>query len=398
MDSGFSLIGAPPLLHRDEPDERRLARARWAVRAQFAALGLTGGAWRAHMPSLKARYGVDERGLALLLLAVAAGALLSLLFAGRMVGWLGVRPAVRVAVLGMAGGLAMALHWPGWVVLLPALVLFGAAMSLLDVAINAEGTVLERLGGRPVMSGLHGMFSLGGMAGAALVAVLFRLDWAPGLQLPVVAAGVAALALMAAPGLLDTHPPEADDGASDAAHFAWPRGLLLVIGLLIFAGMTAEGVMYDWSVLYLKDGLGLAQDRAALGYVLGGDGGGTFRWRCAAGAPRRGGAAARQCRAGCGGDGRRAAGRASSGGPARLRAGRCRAGAGRADPLQRGDARARCQSRRSDRRGVVDRLRGLPARPTADRPDCACGIAARRDGRDRHRGQRAGLAGRASGR
>jgi predicted MFS family arabinose efflux permease len=51
-------------------------------------------------------------------------------------------------------------------------------------------------------------------------------------------------------------------------HFAWPRGLLLVIGLLIFAGMTAEGVMYDWCVLYLKQEVGLSQAQAALGYAV----------------------------------------------------------------------------------------------------------------------------------
>ena len=127
--------------------------------------------------------------------------------------------------------------------------------------------MLESLGGRPVMSGLHGMFSLGGMAGAALVAGLFRLDWAPGVRLPAVAGLVVGVALGAAPGLLDAHAPEVAEPGGGRARFVWPRGLLLVIGLLIFAGMTAEGVMYDWSVLYLKDGLGLAQDRAALGYA-----------------------------------------------------------------------------------------------------------------------------------
>ena len=67
-------------------------------------------------------------------------------------------------------------------------------------------------------------------------------------------------------GLLDAHPREAgDDG--ERAHFAWPRGTLLVIGLLIFAGMGAEGVMYDWCVLYLKQEVGMPQDQAALGYA-----------------------------------------------------------------------------------------------------------------------------------
>jgi uncharacterized protein YdiU (UPF0061 family) len=46
------------------------------------------------------------------------------------------------------------------------------------------------------------------------------------------------------------------------------KGLLLVIGLLIFAGMTAEGVMYDWSVLYLNQEVGMSQSMAALGYAI----------------------------------------------------------------------------------------------------------------------------------
>jgi predicted MFS family arabinose efflux permease len=52
------------------------------------------------------------------------------------------------------------------------------------------------------------------------------------------------------------------------AHFAWPRGPLLVIGLLILAGMTAEGAMYDWCVLYLQQELGQPQSQAALGYAV----------------------------------------------------------------------------------------------------------------------------------
>ena len=65
--------------------------------------------------------------------------------------------------------------------------------------------------------------------------------------------------------MLETHASAAQD--DDMAHFAWPRGVLLLIGVLIFAGMTAEGVMYDWSVLYLKQEIGMPQARAALGYA-----------------------------------------------------------------------------------------------------------------------------------
>ncbi|HEY4069917.1 MAG TPA: MFS transporter [Burkholderiaceae bacterium] len=243
-----------------------LARARWATRLQFMALGTLAGTWGAHIPSVKARYALSEATLSLVLLAAAVGAVLSLFIAGRIVGRLGARGAAVLAVLVMSGVLGVVLEFPGVPVLLPAMLLFGAGMSLFDVAINTEGAVLESLGGRPIMSNLHGMFSVGGMTGAALASWMLAAGIAPRLQLAGMCVAIAAVGVLSARGMLETHASGAEDDGGKA-HFAWPRGLLLVIGLLIFCGMTAEGVMYDWSVLYLKQEVGMPQARAAIGYA-----------------------------------------------------------------------------------------------------------------------------------
>ena len=68
-----------------------LARARWATRVQFAALGLLSGTWGAHIPSVKAQYGLGEAVLSMVLLSAAVGAVLSLFIAGRVVGRFGAR-------------------------------------------------------------------------------------------------------------------------------------------------------------------------------------------------------------------------------------------------------------------------------------------------------------------
>jgi fucose permease len=242
-----------------------LARARAATRLQFMALGMLTGTWGAHIPSLKAHYAISEALLSMVLLAAAIGAVLSLFVAGRIVGRLGARSAGALAVLTLSAMLGVVLEFAGVAALLPAMLILGAAMSLFDVAINTEGSVLESLGGRPIMSNLHGMFSVGGMAGSALASVLLGLGVAPRWQLFGVCGSVAVIAVIASRGMLDTHGGEAEEG--EKAHFAWPTGLLLIIGVLIFAGMTAEGVMYDWSVLYLKQEVGMPQAQAALGYA-----------------------------------------------------------------------------------------------------------------------------------
>jgi fucose permease len=239
-------------------------RARWATRIQFAALGLLGGIWGAHIPSVKAAHGLSEFSLSMVLLAGACGSISALFLAGRVVGALGARRTVVVAGWLMCVMFALILLLPGLWAVLPAAFLFGCGMSVFDVSINSEGSELESLSG-PIMSNLHGMFSVGAMSGAALSSVMLHAGIAPAVQLGGAAGVLAAVMLFGSFGMLDTRAAAA--GADkEKAHFAWPHGLLLVIGLLIFTGMIAEGVMMDWCVLYLKQDLAMPQAQAALGY------------------------------------------------------------------------------------------------------------------------------------
>jgi fucose permease len=243
---------APPL--------RRARASGWAL---FAMLGVLTGVWGAHVPSVKARHGLDEAQLALALFALAAGAVGALFVAGRAIGHLGPRLASLLTGWAMAALLGSALAWPSLPLLLAALAVMGMAISVHDVAINADGTALERRSGRALMGQLHGMFSVGAMAGAGAVAAMLWLGWPPAAQFAAVGALLALGQWRATAGMLDERAGPSDGGA----RFVWPRGVLLLIGLLILAGLLAEGAMYDWSVLYLQQAVGLPQDRAALGYA-----------------------------------------------------------------------------------------------------------------------------------
>jgi fucose permease len=236
-------------------------RAAWSTRAQFLHLGLVAGAYGAHVPSIAQVYALDARALAGTMLCATLGSLTMLVAAGRLIGRLGARQASVVGGVAFCVAIALLLRMPSVWALLPVMLLLGAGESLFDIAINAEGTMLEQLGGRAIMSGFHAMFSVGAMLGSALVALLFRLQAAPVVQLGWLALVLAALLVTASRGMLPAHPAE------DGAHFAWPHGVLLMIGLLILSGMMAEGVMYNWSVLYVRESLGAPADRAALAYV-----------------------------------------------------------------------------------------------------------------------------------
>lgn len=240
-----------------------LAGAAWATRVLFLLEGFAMGAWGAHLPSLQQRHGLNEGQLSLLLLTGTAGALLSLVVAGRWVARAGARRVAGGGGLVMGACLASLLLPPTAWLLLPLALLLGFAATLTDVAINAEGAVLEASSGRKLMSGLHGMFSVGGMLGAGSVAALLALQWPPSTQLPLLGLAVALAVLPAARCMLPAHPPQ----PAGHAHWRLPRGRLALLGALAAVGMLAEGAMYDWSVLFLQSEAGAAPAFAALAYA-----------------------------------------------------------------------------------------------------------------------------------
>jgi predicted MFS family arabinose efflux permease len=226
-------------------------------------LGFAAGIWGVHIPSVKTHYGLTESGLSMALLAMAVGAVICLVFAGKLVAAFGARAIALFAGLVICGSLALVLQAETFVGLIPLMLVFGGANGLMDVSINAEGTVLEEQSGKRVMSNFHGMYSVGGMTGAGVGALLIAADVAATLQLAGLAAALAALVAAASTYMLPVHPQDPEQHAG----FRVPSGTLLILGGLAAVGLLAEGAMYDWSVLYLQTDTAAAPALAALGYA-----------------------------------------------------------------------------------------------------------------------------------
>jgi hypothetical protein len=127
---------------------------------------------------------------------------------------------------------------------------------------NAHGVVVERRLGRPVMSSYHGMYSLGGLIGAGLAALLL-LALAPVTHAILITAAAVAIAAVALPHLL----PAAADMRGSGPAFALPGRYSLLLGGLTFLAMISEGAVLDWSALHMKENSGVSAGVAALGFA-----------------------------------------------------------------------------------------------------------------------------------
>jgi fucose permease len=128
---------------------------------------------------------------------------------------------------------------------------------------NVQGSFVERRLGRPIMSGLHGMFSLGGMAGAVAAGAIAAAGVPLLAHFAVVALLTVAVAAWAARHML---PGDAAVGPRGAA-FAMPPRALLPLGLMAFTVLLGEGAMADWSAVYLTNSLGAGPATAAAGFA-----------------------------------------------------------------------------------------------------------------------------------
>jgi MFS family permease len=241
--------------------------ARAAVLMAFFVLGATFANWVPRIPAVKADLGLRDGELGLALLGLALGVVAALPVAARLLARNGSRQLTRVAIVAQCLALPLpALAWdlPS---LAAALFLFGVTGGLLDPAMNAHAVEVERRYGRPLMSSFHGLYSVGGFAGAAIGGLAARAGIDPALHLAVAGLVIGVAGVLGSARLL---PAAADRPETPAPgrrrSGGWSRGLVL-LGLIGFCSFVGEGAAADWSAVYLRDSLGADPGTAAAGFA-----------------------------------------------------------------------------------------------------------------------------------
>ena len=240
-------------------------RARYAVGATFAVNGMTFANLVPRYPEIVADLGLDNAAFGAAVAAWPLGALLSGLFAGVAVTRWSSKRVIVGASLAMSVLLAGVGWASSWFALAGVFLCVGLVDALIDIANNAQGLWVQRRIGTSIITGLHGLWSVGAVVGG-LIGSAFA-----GLGVPVrwqllVTGGLFALALVVASRfLLPSHEPvPARDAAStlpDATGRAPrpPVGVivrLLLICLVGLAGAAGEDAGNTWGALYLTGTLG----------------------------------------------------------------------------------------------------------------------------------------------
>lgn len=248
------------------PDHHALSgvQEQWSTRGVFLVAGLAMAAWAPLVPFAKARVGVEDGTLGLLLLCLGLGSIVAMPITGVLASRFGCRAIIVTSAIAVAFVLPFLAIVDSVAGLAIALALFGASVGTVDVAINIQAVMVEKDSGRNMMSGFHGLFSLGGIVGAGGVSLLLGQGVAPLAATLAISVMLVALLACSFQGLL----PYGNREAGDTPLFVVPKGIVVFIGLLCFLVFLGEGAILDWSALFLIDTQQVDPAQAGFGYTM----------------------------------------------------------------------------------------------------------------------------------
>jgi MFS family permease len=205
----------------------------------------------------------NDQHFGLLLLCFGAGSILSMPTMGALANRYGCKRLIQFSAVTIFLGLVAVSVAPSSTLLAFSLFLFGASIGAIDVVMNMQASLVERHSGENLMSGFHGLYSVGGIAGALVISGLLWLNTGAGTAALLMVFLLSILLLFASPALL----PYGDDQQERTKRFIRPPNYVLFLGVLAFIMMLAEGSMLDWSALFLVDKAGMMEKNAGIGFA-----------------------------------------------------------------------------------------------------------------------------------
>lgn len=238
-------------------------RNRLAIYLMFLLCGFVTASWAPMVPLVKARLSISDSVLGTIMLALGFGAMFSMPIAGILINKIGSGKLMFISALLVSIVTPAISSSPSPITTGLSLFLFGAFLGGIDIAMNTQAVAVENAGGKPVMSGFHAMYSVGGLLGAGIISFLLGREINPKYCAFAVSATLLISVIILKPRFL----PRNFDISGGSHKFTFPPPRLLVLGIFCFIVFLAEGAMLDWSAVLLKSQHGFSAATAGLAFA-----------------------------------------------------------------------------------------------------------------------------------
>ncbi|HET8829553.1 MAG TPA: MFS transporter, partial [Pelobium sp.] len=215
----------------------------------FFSIGVGFASWASRIPDIKAYFNLNDAELGSLLILMPVSSLISLPFSGWLVSKFNSRKPLIISIFLNACALVLIGNAHSVLVLSIGISLFSFTTRTLNLSLNTQGVNLQKQFSKNILGTFHGLWSAGGIVGAALTTVLLNFKISIEIHLIFIAIIAIIACGIAYPFLIKNDRP----ATGNKLIIGKPDPYIFMLGLIAFCAAVCEGGMFDWSGVYFKE-------------------------------------------------------------------------------------------------------------------------------------------------
>ncbi|HIE0659578.1 TPA: MFS transporter [Providencia rettgeri] len=235
-----------------------LLRVRSALFISFLMLGFIMASWIVRTPSIRDILDASTGKMGIILFGFSLGSMSGIVLAGRLIIQLGADIVILIGMMLAFVGLIVlsnGTYFTFTSITGIGLFIIGFGVALADVAVNVLGAHLERRLEKPVLTLIHGCFSLGTMLGAIFGLIILAYNFSVTWHMLIVCSFLVPMIAYIFNRIKGAPGSRAANSDSNNSFFSTIKedNKLILIGLIVLSVALAEGAANDWLPLLIVD-------------------------------------------------------------------------------------------------------------------------------------------------
>ncbi|MDH2363389.1 MFS transporter [Priestia megaterium] len=259
-------------------DRQQIKLWRLSIYFIFALPGFSMASWVSRTPTIRDALGASTAQMGWIIFGMAVGSIVGLMSASHLIAHKGGRFVMVTGLFISSIGLIIVGVGGSWIVnsiiVFLGLAIFGFGNGICDVAMNVEGTAVEGVTKKSLLTGFHAAFSVGTLFGAIAGSVATK----SGVSVPIHITFAAIVTVLSIIFLARFVPKgtgkENNDDSNEPPMSArermavWKEPRTILISIIVLGMAFAEGSANDWLPLIMVDGYNVTPTMGSFAFGL----------------------------------------------------------------------------------------------------------------------------------
>jgi len=259
-------------------DRQQIKLWRLSIYFIFALPGFSMASWVSRTPTIRDALGATTAQMGWIIFGMAVGSIVGLMSASHLIAHKGGRFVMVIGLVISTIGLIIVGVGGSWIInsiiVFLGLAIFGFGNGICDVAMNVEGTAVEGVTKKSLLTGFHAAFSVGTLFGAIVGSVATKSGVPVPLHLTFVSV-VIVLCIIFLSRFVPLGTGKEDNSDSNGTSMSarermavWKEPRTILISIIVLGMAFAEGSANDWLPLIMVDGYNVTPTMGSFAFGL----------------------------------------------------------------------------------------------------------------------------------